>query len=114
MRARDAEHVVAERLDQTFEIHRDERLVLDDHHVGRDLGGEFAAGFIDQLAQGGDVAFQHFGGILSEKPSSATSRKACRGLGVRLLRRCSAGRFLPPAPPDPFTTTEFQIFVNRR
>ena len=49
--ARDAEHAMAEALDQAFQLHRDEGFVLDDQDVGRDLGGELAAGFLDQRAQ---------------------------------------------------------------
>ena len=36
----------------------------------------------------------------SEKPSSATSRKACRGRGVIWPSRCSAGRFGPSPASD--------------
>ena len=50
MGARDADDVMAKILDEAFEIHRDERLVLDDEHVGRDLGGHLAAGGIGQVA----------------------------------------------------------------
>ena len=50
VRAGDAVDLVAERLDQRFDVHGDERLVLDDEHVGRHLLGDLAAGLVDQLA----------------------------------------------------------------
>ena len=50
-------------LDDAFKVHGDHRLILDDEHVGRDLGGDLAASLIDQLfhlslietENGGDV-----------------------------------------------------------
>src|SRR4028119_2207781 len=51
-RARDADDVVAEALDQRLEIHRDQRLVLDDQNIGRHVGGKLASGLVDQLAHG--------------------------------------------------------------
>ena len=64
MGARDAEHAMAEALDQPLEIHGDEGLVLDDQHVGGDLGGELAAGFLDQAAQRRHVDIEDRGGVL--------------------------------------------------
>ena len=64
MGARDADDVVAEAFDQRLDVHGDEGLVLDDEDVGRDFGGELAAGFLDQAAKRLQVAVQDFGGIL--------------------------------------------------
>ena len=64
MRARDAQHAMAEAFDQRFEIHRDEGLVLDDQHVGGDLGGELAAGFLDQRAQRRHIDVENARGVL--------------------------------------------------
>ena len=50
----------------------------------------------------------------SEKPSSATSRKAWRGSGVIWPSLCSTGICGSVDGSDlEFTSTEFQIFVNR-
>ena len=49
MRAGDAVDPMAERLDQALDVHGDQRLVLDDEHVGRDLLGDLAAGLVDEL-----------------------------------------------------------------
>ena len=48
MGAGHADDVVAEIAHQAFEVHRDEGLVLDDQHVGGDLGGHLAAGRIGE------------------------------------------------------------------
>ncbi len=57
MGARDAGDGVAEFLDHRLDVERDDRLVLDDQHVGRDLLGDFLAGSLDQRAglRGRDV-----------------------------------------------------------
>ena len=47
-----------------LEVHRDEGLVLDDEDIGRDFGGQFAAGFLDQRAERRDVVIQHSRRIL--------------------------------------------------
>ena len=49
--ARNAEHAMAEALHQRFKLHRDERIVLDDQHVGGDFGRKLAPGLLDQCAQ---------------------------------------------------------------
>ena len=48
MYKRQADDIVSEAFDQSLDVHGDEGLVLDNEHIGRDLGGEFAAGFLDQ------------------------------------------------------------------
>ena len=48
MRTRDVDNAMTEFLDQRLQNERDERLVLDDQHVGADLVGNFLAGSIDQ------------------------------------------------------------------
>jgi hypothetical protein len=89
--ARDAEHAMAETLDQRLQIHRDEGLVLDDQHVGRDLGCKFAARFLDQRAQRRDVHVENLAASSSEKPSSATSRNGLPRLR-RQAREAGVGR----------------------
>ena len=59
MGAGDADHVVAEVLDETLEVHRDEGLVLDDQDVGGDFRRHLAAGGIRQLAGLGDVGIEN-------------------------------------------------------
>ena len=84
MRAGDAEHVMAEPLDEAFNIHRDQRLIFDDEHVGRDFAGEFLAGFVKECAQRGRSTSRTRAVSSSEKPSSDISRNACRGQGREL------------------------------
>ena len=62
--AGDAEHAMAEALDQPFEIERDESLVLDDQHVGGDFLRELAAGILDQRPQLRYVDVEHLGGVV--------------------------------------------------
>ena len=114
VRARDADHPVAEAFDQGLDVHGDERLVLDDQDVGGDLGRKLAAGFFHQAAQRRQVDLEHFGRVVLGKPSSATSRNACRGRGVIWVRCCSGARCGAVASGLPLRVTEFQILVNRR
>ncbi len=67
MGAGDADHVVAEIFHQALEVHRDKRLVLDDQHVGGDLGGHFAAGGIGEFSGLGDVGAEDVGDFLLGK-----------------------------------------------
>ncbi len=75
MGTRDADHVVTEILHQAFEIHRDEGLVLDDQHVGGDLGGHFAAGGIGQLAGFGHIDAENPGHFLFGKTFQRQQQK---------------------------------------
>ncbi len=59
MGTRNTEHPVAETLHQGFELHRNERVILDDENVGCDLGRKLATGFFDQSAQLHDVDIEH-------------------------------------------------------
>ncbi len=115
MRARDAEHPMAEAFHQAFEIERDEGLVLDDQHVGGDFGGELATGIVHQLAQLRYVDIQHLGGVVLRKPFQRDQQK---GLA---RHRCDLGempfdRLLRPRRrlDLPLRAIEFQIFVNSR
>ena len=49
--AGDLDHAMAEIGDEALEVERDQRLVLDDDDVGRDLAGDLAAGLVDQPLQ---------------------------------------------------------------
>ncbi len=51
-RARDAGHGVAEILHHRFDVECNDRLVLDDEHLGRNLLGDLAAGLIQQPLDG--------------------------------------------------------------
>ena len=75
MGARDAEHAMAETFHQALEIERDEGLVLDDQHVGGDLGGELAAGILDQFAQLRHVDIEHLGGVVFRQPFQRDQQK---------------------------------------
>ena len=59
MSAGNPQHAMSKTFDQTFEIERDKGLVLYNQNVGRNFGGKFAAGFFDELAQGGSVDIQN-------------------------------------------------------
>ena len=111
--ARDAEHPVAEAFDQRLEVHRDEGLVLDDQDVGRDLGRELAAGFLDQRAQGRHVHLENPGRVLLGKALQRDQQEGLARLGVRLASRRSAG-MSGSTGAFAVQATEFQILVNRR
>ena len=49
---------MAEPLHQCLQLHGNQRLVLDDQHVGGDLGCDLAAGQIDQLIEFGNIAVE--------------------------------------------------------
>ena len=55
----DTDHVVPQILHERLEIHRNECLVLDDQHVGGDLGRHFAAGGVREAARLGHVGAQN-------------------------------------------------------
>ena len=55
MGAGDANHVVTQIPHQALEIHRDEGLVLDDQHIGRDFRRHFPPRRIGEPAGLGDV-----------------------------------------------------------
>jgi len=74
---------VAEALDERFQVHGDDRLILDDEDVGRDLLGDLACRF---LRQGGE--FSVVEGMIAAasegaNPSTVVRRKAWRERGVR-------------------------------
>ena len=98
--ARDAEHPMAEAFHQSLEIERDEGLVLDDQHVGGDLGGEFAAGFLDQFAQLRRIDIQHLGGVVFRQPFKRDQQEGLarlrRNLGEMALDRL-CWRYRPTA-----------------
>ena len=62
--AGDLDHAMTELGDQPFQIQRDQRLVLDDDHVGGDLARDLAAGLVDQPLQLGWLHVQSEGGVL--------------------------------------------------
>ena len=100
MGAGDAENAMTETLDQRFQLHRDEGVVLDDQHVGGDLGGKLAAGFLDQAAQGHDVDVQDAGRIRLGEPFERDQEERLPGQGGdagQLLLARQRGR---PRRPD--------------
>ena len=111
--AGDADHVVAEALDQGFEIHGDQRLVLDDEDVGGHVGGELAAGLVDEVADRLHVDVEDARRLPPrQKPSRQESRNACRGSGVICPMRTSAGRSRWICSLRPLTESEFQMRVK--
>ena len=54
---------MAEAFHQGFEIHGDERLVLDDQDFGRHVGGEFPARLVDQITHLVHVHIEDHAGI---------------------------------------------------
>ena len=84
----DVDHVVAELPDQGLDVGGDHRLVLDDQHVGGQLGVDLGLGLGDQLLDLGEVGARGSGrprrGV---KPSSAVSRKAWRDRGAMRISR---------------------------
>ena len=49
---------------QTLQVQRDQRLVLNDHDIGRDLARDLAPSFVDQPLQRRRLQIHHHGGIL--------------------------------------------------
>ena len=92
---------MAEAFDQAFEIQRDEGLVLDDQHVGGDLGGKLAAGFLDQFAQLRHVDIEDLGGVVLRKPFQRDQQEGLarqrRDLGEMPARPACVGVDRPPA-----------------
>ncbi len=91
MRARNAEHAVAEIFDQALDIHRDQRLVFDDEHVGRDFGSEFAASTFHQIADGRHVDVEHARGV-DFTEAFERNQKKCLARARRDLRDAMLGR----------------------
>ena len=116
MGARDAEHAMAKTFDQRLEIERDEGLVLDDQHVGGDLGGELAAGFLDQRAQPRHVDVEHLGGVVFGEAFQRhqQERLARHGRDLRKMPLDRLARRLRRPTAWPLSGTEFQILVNSR
>jgi hypothetical protein len=88
-----AADVVAERAHEVLELHRDQRFVLDDQHVGRRLALDLVDRFLDQAVH---VVFGDFHDLAgfgrAEKSSTVVSSSAWRLIGV-ILRNCPAPRF---------------------
>src|SRR5262245_43404701 len=100
MRPRDAEHTMTKTFYQPLEIERDERLILDDEHVGRDLRRELAARFLDQFAQRGSVDIQDLGGIVLGQPFQCDQKERLARLG-RYLREMPLDRLSRSGPCRP-------------
>ena len=83
---------MAEALHQRFEIHGDEGLVLDDQDVGRDLGGQLAARFLDQRAQGGHVDVENAGSVVLGEALERHQQERLTGLRRDVGEPLSAGR----------------------
>src|SRR5262245_42861842 len=64
MGASAAEHAMAQTLDQSLQIERDESLVFDDEDIGCDLGRELATRLLHEFAQGRSIDIEHLGGIV--------------------------------------------------
>ena len=112
--AGDAGHVVAEPFDERLEIHRDQRLVLDDEDVGRHVGGELAARPRRRARAPSAMSTDEDRGRPPPRrtPSRQESRKAWRGSGVIWPMRTSAGRSRWICSLLPLTDSEFQIRVK--
>ena len=106
---------MAEALDQAFQLHGDEGLVLDDQDVGGDLGGELAAGFLDQRAQRHHVDVENSRRLrfreAFERDQQERLPRHRRDAGeLALARQRCAGR----RRQLPLSEIEFQILVNSR
>ena len=76
---------MAERCHQARQIERDERLILDDHDVGRELAGDLATGLVDQVLQLGVIDGENQCGFLRRELLYSNQQE---GL-PRLRRECA-------------------------
>src|SRR5262249_57913972 len=79
--ARNTEHPVTEAFHQGFELHRNERVILDDKNVGCDLGRQLATGFFDQSAQLHHVDVEHARRIRLREAFERDQEKSLAGGG---------------------------------
>ena len=100
--AGDLDDAMPESGDEPLQVERDQRLVLDDHHVGGDLPGDLAACLVDQVAAArrSSTSMTRAASCV-ENSSTETSRNACRARGVKSSRlRWAASRPGVTASPD--------------
>ena len=64
----DALYAMADVDDEGFEIHRDQRLVLDDQHIGGELLGDFGTGHLQKLRDVGGCDVQDLRGFGRREP----------------------------------------------
>ena len=113
-RAGDAGHVVPELLDERFEVHGDERLVLDDEDVGRHVGGELAARLLDELAHHRDVDAQDRGRLLLGEALEARQQEGLARQGGDLAEADLGRQVALDLSLLPLTDREFQMRVKTR
>ena len=75
---RNASHVVTKVADDRLDIHRDDRLILDDQHVGERLTLDFLERLGDQAVDVLRAGANQIGRVLRGKPSSDVSSSAWR------------------------------------
>ncbi|MNI33948.1 hypothetical protein D3C73_879190 [compost metagenome] len=78
-------HAVAEILNHLFNVERDQRLVLDDHDIGRHLSRDFAGRFVEQLVDFSYADIQHLCSFLRRKAFDGNQQESmtCLGRNVR-------------------------------
>ena len=96
VRAGDTRDTVAKALDDALQVHGDHRLVLDDQHVGRDLGGDLAPCRIDQLVDFGGVHAEYQGRLFTGEAFDGGQQKRLPGqrrdlLELAVERACGSG-----------------------
>ena len=64
MGSRGADDAVAQALDHLLDVHRDQRLILDDEDVGRDLAGNFRTRLGEQFGELLFCRIENFGRLL--------------------------------------------------
>ena len=97
--ARHSQDTMAEALDQRFELHGDERVVFDYQHLGCNLRGELATGFLHQPPQCHHVDIKNARRVWFGKPFERNQKEGLarkRGYARELL--FAGQRRLPRAP----------------
>ena len=86
---------IVSKADETFDVHGDDRLVLDDENVGRHLLGDLPADLVEQLIELADIDFEDGGGLVEAETLDGHQQERLTGAGRDLLERCTARRSQP-------------------
>ena len=115
--AGDLDDAMAERGDQALQVERDQRLVLDDDHVGGDLPGDLAAGLVDEALQLSCIDVHHQRRVLRRELLHGDEQEGlpCAwGQNFRLRCAASSARRRRVTALSVFQSMEFRIFRKVR
>ena len=89
VRAGNGDHPVAKPLENALEVQRDQRLVLDDEHIGGDLPADFGPCFLEQLLDPSFGYLQGLGRLFWAEPLHGDQQEGLPSLG---RKRCQGAR----------------------